>query len=70
MKNDRILNKVCNLLEMMTVGTGGFTSSADDSGPVAGFDPAMSFKRKKDGKVDRRSVKDLYKRWLNVNQGL
>lgn len=31
-----------NLMEEgMVVGTGGFTSSADPKGPVAGFDPVM-----------------------------
>jgi acetoin utilization deacetylase AcuC-like enzyme len=34
----------------MSVGAGGYTSSADATGPVAGYDPVL-------GKVDRRNKK-------------
>jgi hypothetical protein len=33
--------------EMMSAGTGGFTSSSDPKGPVAGFDPVMGLTRRK-----------------------
>jgi hypothetical protein len=33
--------------EMMTAGTGGFTSSSDPKGPVAGFDPVVGLTRRK-----------------------
>lgn len=33
--------------EMMSAGTGGFTSSSDPKGPVAGFDPVMGKVRKR-----------------------
>lgn len=33
--------------EMMTAGTGGFTSSSDPKGPVAGFDPVIGLTRRK-----------------------
>ena len=33
--------------EMMSAGTGGFSSSADPKGPVAGFDPVMGLKKRK-----------------------
>ena len=31
---------------MMTVGTGGFSGSAAATGPVAGFDPMLDFRKK------------------------
>ena len=31
---------------MMTAGTGGFSGSAAATGPNAGYDPVMKFKRK------------------------
>jgi len=33
--------------EMMTAGTGGFTSSSDPKGPVAGFDPVIGLTKRK-----------------------
>lgn len=33
--------------EMMTAGTGGFTSSSDPKGPVAGSDPVIGLTRRK-----------------------
>jgi hypothetical protein len=33
--------------EMMTAGTGGFASSSDPKGPVAGFDPVVGLTRRK-----------------------
>jgi len=32
--------------EMMTAGTGGFSGSAAATGPVAGYDPVMNFRKK------------------------
>ena len=32
--------------EMMTAGTGGFSGSAAATGPNAGYDPVMKFKKK------------------------
>ncbi len=37
---------------------GGFSSSADPKGPVAGFDPVM-------GKVKKRYMKGKRKQWLD-----
>ena len=54
---DKGLEKVINiarslkvLREEMSVGAGGYTSSAAAKGPVAGYDPVL-------GKVDRRNKK-------------
>ena len=49
---DRICQMVRTLKESptMSVGAGGYTSSADATGPVAGYDPVL-------GKVDRRNKK-------------
>ena len=55
MKDDR-LDKICQMVRTlkesptMSVGAGGYTSKADATGPVAGYDPVL-------GKVDRRNKK-------------
>ena len=55
MKDER-LEKICQMVRTlkesptMSVGAGGYTSSADAKGPVAGYDPVL-------GKVDRRNKK-------------
>ena len=55
MKDDR-LDKICQMVRTlkesptMSVGAGGYTSSADAKGPVAGYAPVL-------GKVDRRNKK-------------
>jgi hypothetical protein len=42
------IDKIIDIIrEQMVAGTGGFTSSADPKGPVAGFDPVI-------GKVQKR----------------
>ena len=54
--NDDRLEKICEMVRTlkesptMSVGAGGYTSSADAKGPVAGYDPVL-------GKVDRRNKK-------------
>ena len=55
---DYRLDKICQMVRSlkeeagptMSVGAGGYTSSADAKGPVAGYDPVL-------GKVDRRNKK-------------
>ena len=56
MKEDR-LDKICQMVRTlkeegptMSVGAGGYTSSAAPNGPVAGYAPVL-------GKVDRRNKK-------------
>ena len=55
MKDDR-LERICQMVRTlkesptMSVGAGGYTSSADAKGPVAGFDPVINL-------VDRRKKK-------------
>ena len=55
MKDDR-LDRICQMVRTlkesptMSVGAGGYTSSADAKGPVAGYDPVL-------GRVDRRNKK-------------
>ena len=55
MKDDR-LERICQMVRTlkesptMSVGAGGYTSSADAKGPVAGYDAIL-------GKVDRRNKK-------------
>ena len=56
MKDNR-LERICEMVRTlkeegptMSVGAGGYTSSADAKGPVAGYDAVL-------GKVDRRNKK-------------
>ena len=57
MKADR-LERICEMVRSlkeeggptMSVGAGGYTGSADSTGPVAGFDPVINL-------VDRRKKK-------------
>ena len=55
MKDER-LERICQMVRTlkesptMSVGAGGYTGSADATGPVAGYDPVL-------GKVDRRNKK-------------
>ena len=57
MKEDR-LERICEMVRSlkeeggptMSVGAGGYTGSADSTGPVAGFDPVINL-------VDRRKKK-------------
>ena len=56
MKEDR-LDRICQMVRSlkeegptMSVGAGGYTGSADPTGPVAGYDAVL-------GKVDRRNKK-------------
>ena len=55
MKDDR-LDRICQMVRTlkesptMSVGAGGYTGSANATGPVAGYDPVL-------GKVDRRNKK-------------
>ena len=55
MKDDR-LDRICQMVRTlkesptMSVGAGGYTGSAADTGPVAGFDPVINL-------VDRRKKK-------------
>ena len=55
MKDDR-LDRICQMVRTlkesptMSVGAGGYTSSADATGPVACYDAVL-------GKVDRRNKK-------------
>ena len=54
--NDDRLERICKMVRTlkesptMSVGAGGYTSSADATGPVAGFDPVINL-------VDRRKKK-------------
>ena len=62
-KADRILNNICYIMETMTVGDVGCTQAEPASGPLAGYDPLMRFKKRKNGEIDRR-VNSKYKVWL------
>ena len=72
-KIDKVIEYFRNLREengAPTMNTGtpngsiGFSGDADSSGPNAGFDSVMGFKRRKNGKIDGRSASNKYKKWL------
>lgn len=46
---------------MMTVGTGGFSGSAAASGPVAGFDPMLDFRKKMARRIKDHPYAQEYK---------
>ena len=52
--------------DAMVVGSGGFTGSANSQEPVAGFDPVLGLRKRKDGNIDKR-IRKLYKKWLGNN---
>lgn len=59
---DKIINMIREQMVANTPGTsGGFSSSADPKGPVAGFDSLIKFKKKKYIKLPPGSRK----RWTN-----
>ena len=60
-KLERIINFIRE--EMMAAGTGGFSSSADSKGPVAGFDPVMKPKKKR--YIWTRGIR---KNWMPKNE--
>ena len=70
MKADR-LDRICQMVRTlkesptMSVGAGGYTSSADAKGPVAGYDPVL-------GKVDRRNKKqkNYHKEYVQIYRDL
>ena len=45
-------------------GAAGFSSDAKAEGPVAGYSGSLGFRRRKDGKLDKRSVAKRYQKWL------
>jgi hypothetical protein len=49
--------------ENMVVGS-GVPANNISSGNVAKFDPVISFKKRRNGNVDGRSVAEKYKKWL------
>lgn len=55
MNDDKILMNVRRVIkEMMTVGTGGLTSTSSPEGPVAGYDKPLKKKVKKVSDVVKR----------------
>jgi hypothetical protein len=66
-KIDKVIQYFRNLKEeapTMSSGDSGFSNSSDSSGPTAGFDPVMGFRRRGNGKIDGRSASKKYKKWL------
>ena len=59
-----VLNKIIGIIkEQMAVGAGGFTSSADPKGPVAGYDPILKLRKNsaKGGSGSRKKWLDYLK---------
>ena len=75
MKDDR-LDRICQMVRTlkesptMSVGAGGYTSSADPKGPVAGFDPVINLvdRRKKKQKNYPKEYVQMYRDGLKGNR--
>jgi hypothetical protein len=65
-KIDRIIQIV---RESMVVGAGGFTSSANPKGPVAGFDPVLSAPLKRNYVKGGRGSRKKWLDYLRINNG-
>ena len=63
------IEKIISLIrENMTTSGGSPTNNIGD-GNIKTFNPLMQFKRRTNGKVDRRSSKREYDKWLkSLNQ--
>lgn len=58
------IDKILQIIrENMIVG-GTTPTNNISSGNIAKFDPVISFKKRKNGSVDGRSVSEKYKKWL------
>ena len=57
------LEKIIGIIRenMMVAGVGGFTSSSDPKGPVAGYDPVLKLDLRRHPKKHRSWLKALYK---------
>lgn len=58
-KFDRILNIIRSLKEdapTTSAGTGGFSSSSDPKGPVAGYDKVMDFRTRLGRRVKQQPI--------------
>ena len=75
--NDDRLEKICKMVRTlkeegptMSVGAGGYTSSADAKGPVAGFDPVINLvdRRKKKQKNYPKEYVQMYRDGLKGNR--
>ena len=75
MKDDR-LDRICQMVRTlkesptMSVGAGGYTGSADSTGPVAGFDPVINLvdRRKKKQKNYPKEYVQMYRDLQNGNR--
>ena len=75
MKDDR-LDRICQMVRTlkesptMSVGAGGYTSSADATGPVAGFDPVINLvdRRKKKQKNYTKEYVQMYRDLMTGNR--
>lgn len=58
------IDKIIEIIrENMVVG-GEVPTNNIGSGNIKTFDPVMSFRRRKNGNIDGRSVSERYKRWI------
>lgn len=64
MKKDKLEKYIQIIREMMVVGNAGFSDQSDPGGPVAGKGIPISFRKRKNGKIDYRSIHKKYKDWV------
>ena len=75
--NDSRLDRICQMVRTlkeegptMSVGAGGYTGSADSTGPVAGFDPVINLvdRIKKKQKNYPKEYVQMYRDLQNGNR--
>jgi hypothetical protein len=58
------IDKLIDIIRENMVASGGVPTNNISSGNIAKFDPVISFKKRKNGNIDGRSVSEKYKKWL------
>jgi hypothetical protein len=58
------IDKLIDIIRENMVASGGVPTNNISGGNVEKFDPVISFKKRKNGNIDGRSVSEKYKKWL------
>jgi hypothetical protein len=58
------IDKIIEIIRENMIASGGLPTNNISSGNIVTFDPVISFKRRKTGKIDGRSVSERYKKWI------
>lgn len=58
------IDRIIEIIRENMMVSNGIPTTNISSGNISKFDPVMSFRKRKNGDVDGRSVSDKYKKWL------